>query len=47
MNGVDDIGERETAPPYDVPLPGIQVKFRLYEFDSRQIRAASVTREFE
>jgi len=45
-NGVDDIGERETAPPYDVPLRGIQVKLRVYERDTRQIREATVTRNF-
>ncbi len=42
-NGVD-IGERETSPPYDVPLRGIQVKLRVYEPDTRQIREATVTR---
>jgi len=45
-NGVDGVDERETSPPYDVPLQGIQVKLRIYEPDSRQIRAASVTRKF-
>ncbi len=46
VNGVDDIGERETAPPYDVPLRAIQVKLRVYERDTRQIREATVTRNF-
>lgn len=46
INGVDDVGERETAPPYDVPLPGLQVRFRIYERDARQIREASVTHNF-
>lgn len=45
-NGVDDPGERETAPPYDTPLRGIQVKLRVYDRDSRQIREATVTRNF-
>ena len=45
-NGVDDPGERETAPPYDVPLRGLQVKLRIYDRDSRQIREATVTRNF-
>ena len=47
VNGVDDPGERETSPPYDVPLRGIQVKLRLYERDTRQIRQATVTKSFE
>lgn len=44
--GVDDIGERETSPPYDVALTGLQVRFRIYEPDARQIREASVTQSF-
>ncbi|MEO2049196.1 MAG: prepilin-type N-terminal cleavage/methylation domain-containing protein [Pirellulales bacterium] len=46
QNGVDDMGERETAPPYDVPLRGIQVKLRVYEPDTRNIRETTVTRNF-
>ena len=46
INGVDDVGERETSPPYNVPLRGIQVKLRVYEPDTRQIREATVTRGF-
>jgi len=30
-NGPDDVGERETAPPYDKPLRGMQVIMRVYE----------------
>lgn len=45
-NGVDDSFERETAPPYDTPLRGMQVKIRIYDRDSRQIREATVTRNF-
>ncbi|NOZ38692.1 MAG: hypothetical protein GXP24_00520 [Planctomycetes bacterium] len=45
-NGVDDSLERETAPPYDTPLRGMQVKIRVYDRDSRQIREATVTRNF-
>jgi hypothetical protein len=44
--GVDDIGERETAPPYDQALRGIQVLMRAYEPDSRQIRQVSVNQTF-
>jgi prepilin-type N-terminal cleavage/methylation domain-containing protein len=46
-NGVDDMGERETAPPYDVPLRGIKAILRVYEPDARQIRESSVTHSFK
>ena len=46
-NGVDDRGERETAPPYDVPLRGVKVILRVYEPDARQIRESSVTHSFK
>lgn len=42
-DGPDDVGERETAPPYDAPLRGVQVRLRLYERQARQIRETSVT----
>lgn len=45
-NGVDDAGERETVPPYDVPLRGIQVKLRVYEREARQVREATAVRNF-
>ncbi len=45
-NGTDDPSEREAPPPYDIPLRGIQVKLRIYETDSRQIREATVTKNF-
>jgi len=44
--GPDDVGERETVPPYDKPLRGVQVLLRLYERDSRQIRQVSVNQSF-
>src|SRR6185369_14133857 len=31
LNGVDDVGERETVPPYSQPLRGIQIRIRMYE----------------
>ena len=46
VNGVDDATERETSPPYDTPLRGVQAKIRVYDRDSRQIREATVTRNF-
>ncbi len=43
---VDDASERETSPPYPVPLRGIQVKVRVFEPDSRQIREVTVVQDF-
>jgi hypothetical protein len=44
--GVDDVGERETTPPYDKPLRGMQALIRTYERDSRAIRQVRVTQHF-
>ncbi|MCA9239909.1 MAG: hypothetical protein KDA37_06910 [Planctomycetales bacterium] len=44
--GVDDPSERETAPPYDTPLRGIQITLRAYEPDSRQVREVNVKQTF-
>jgi prepilin-type N-terminal cleavage/methylation domain-containing protein len=46
INGVDDVGERETSPPYNTPLRGVKVSLRIYETDARQIRETSVTHSF-
>jgi type II secretory pathway component PulJ len=35
-----------TAPPYPVPLRGIQVRIRVFEPDSKQIREVTVVQEF-
>lgn len=43
---VDDDGEKLTSPPYPYPLRGIQVKIRVFEPDSRQIREVTVVQEF-
>jgi prepilin-type N-terminal cleavage/methylation domain-containing protein len=45
-NGVDDPGERETVPPYPVALRGIQVRLRMYEPTTRQVRQATVGWDF-
>jgi len=53
-NGFDDNGngmvdedlEQEAPPPYPYPLRGIQVKIRVFEPDSRQIREVTVAQEF-
>ncbi len=44
--GPDDVGERETTPPYDKPLRGMQVLIRAYERDSRAIRQVRVNQHF-
>jgi prepilin-type N-terminal cleavage/methylation domain-containing protein len=44
--GVDDAGERETQPPYSTPLRGIQVKIRIYEPQTRQMRQVTVGADF-
>lgn len=46
IGGVDDITEIEGPTPYPVPLKGIQVKIRVFEPDSRQIREITVTEDF-
>jgi hypothetical protein len=43
---VDDDSEKITSPPYPVPLRGIQVKIRVFEPDSRQIREVTVVQDF-
>ena len=46
LNGVDDLGERETSPPYPIPLRGLQVTIRVYEPDSQRVRQVAVTANF-
>jgi type II secretory pathway component PulJ len=43
---VDNDGERAAVPPYTAPLRGIQVKIRIFEPDSRQIREVTVEQDF-
>ncbi len=43
---VDDPGERETAPPYPAALRGIQIKIRVFEPDTRNIREVTVIQDF-
>ena len=43
---VDSADEMLTSPPYPVPLRGIQVKIRVFEPDSRQIREVTVIQDF-
>lgn len=46
IGGVDDVTEIEGPTPYPVPLKGIQVKIRVFEPDSRQIREVTITEDF-
>jgi len=46
VNGVDDGLERETQPPYDVKLRGIEVRLRLFEASTGQVRQGSVVGDF-
>jgi type II secretory pathway component PulJ len=43
---VDDTSELRTSPPYPYPLRGIQVKIRVFEPDSRQVREVTVVQDF-
>jgi type II secretory pathway pseudopilin PulG len=43
---IDDLGERETSPPYPVPLRGIEIRIRVYEPSSRQVRQVTVRHTF-
>lgn len=45
-NGVDDPSERQTQPPYSSQLRGIQVRIRIYEPQTRQMRQVSVGADF-
>ena len=43
---VNNANEKVVFPPYPTPLRGIQVKIRVYEPDSRQVREVTVTQSF-
>ncbi|MBN2293514.1 MAG: prepilin-type N-terminal cleavage/methylation domain-containing protein [Pirellulales bacterium] len=46
-NGVvDDPGELEAPPPYPYPLRGIQIKIRVYDPDSQQVREVTIKHDF-
>jgi type II secretory pathway component PulJ len=47
QNGsVDEPEEQETSPPYPFPLRGIEVRIRVYEPSSRQVRQVTVRQTF-
>ena len=43
---VDDSNERETLPPYAVPLRGLEVRIRIYDNSTRQVRQVTVRHTF-
>ena len=43
---VDDDAEKTKPPPYPIPLRGIQVKIRVFEPDSKQVREVTVEQDF-
>lgn len=43
---VDDPGEFDTLPPYSAPLRAIQVRIRVFEPDTRQIRQVTIVHSF-
>jgi hypothetical protein len=45
-NGVDDPNERISSPPYPVPLRGLQIKIRVYEPSTRQVRQITISETF-
>jgi len=46
VGGIDDPLEREAPPPYDAPLRGLQIRIRVFEPNSRQIREVTVVQDF-
>lgn len=47
VGGIDDDSELEAPPPYPAPLRGVQVKIRVFERDTRQIREVTVIQDFD
>ena len=47
VNGPDDFAERETQPPYNHPITGLQVTFRMVEKQTGQVRQSSVVQRYE
>jgi hypothetical protein len=43
---VDEAAEQETSPPYPVALRGLEIRLRVYEPSSRQVRQVTVRHTF-
>ena len=46
QNGVDDSSELETLAPYPVPARGIEVRIRMWDVSTGQVRQVSVVGDF-
>ncbi len=46
VNGPDDYNERETQPPYNHPITGLKVTFRLVEKQTGQVRQSSIVHNY-
>jgi len=46
VNGIDDSTELEAPPPYPVPVKSMQIKIRMFEPDTRQIREVTIVHQF-
>jgi len=45
-SGINDPGQYSTAPPYPVPLEGLEVRIRCYDPSSKQVRQITVRHAF-
>jgi hypothetical protein len=45
--GLNDPAAYTTAPPYPVPLEGVEVRIRCYDPTSKQVRQVSVRHTFQ
>jgi hypothetical protein len=43
---IDDENELETSPPYPVPLRGLEVRIRIYDTSTRQVRQVTIRHTF-
>ncbi|MGE0607411.1 MAG: type II secretion system protein J [Pirellulales bacterium] len=46
-NGIDDVSEQEAPPPYPTRLSGVQIKVRIFEPESQQVREVTLTHGFQ
>ncbi len=46
LNGVDDLAERDTMPPYASQLRGVRITIRVYEPSSLQVRQVTIVQDF-
>ena len=45
-NGVDDMNEMETSPPFPYRLPGLRISIRMEDPATRTVKQMSVAKEF-